>query len=52
MCLYKILLRCSGLVGNVDLIFRIECEIFGQDNVSLHSKIILTIRYCQNVCFE
>ena len=36
MCLYKILLKkyCSGLVEGVGLIFRLVCQISGQDNVS------------------
>ena len=37
MHLYKILLKksyCSGLVEGVDLIFRIVCQISGQDKVT------------------
>ena len=36
MRLIKILRKkyCSGLVENVDLIFKIVCQISGQDNVA------------------
>ena len=45
MCLYQILLKknyCSGLVEGVDLVIRMVCQIFGQDNAS----------YSRNICFN
>ena len=32
---------CSGLVEGVNLIFRIVCQISGQDNISANPKIKL-----------
>ena len=45
MCVYEILFNkkyCSGLVESVDLIFRIVCQIFGQDNASAVEIVVLT----------
>ena len=40
MCLHKILPKknYSGLVEGADLIFRIVCQVSGQDNVSYKSE--------------
>ena len=58
---------CSGLVEGVDLIFRIVCQISGQDNVIYESENLIGIfrskifflvvligakGYCRNICFN
>ena len=43
---------CSGLVEDLDLIFRIVCQISGQDNVTENPKIILAKGYCLNICLN